>query len=398
MSLSFKNKIQHALRWLFLSGLSGLAAGLSATLFLFALDWATKTRETNPALIWFLPLAGVLMGWVYHRFGREISAGHNLILDEIHNPRKIIPLAMAPLIFFSTILTHLFGGSAGREGTVVQMGASLSDQLSRFFKVESQERKILLMAGAGAGFGAAIGTPFAGVIFGMEVIRVGRLRLFAVLECLIASLTAYQVSRLLHAPHSVFPKVDLSPFDFTTLFWIAGAGIIFGLTANLFSHLSHGIENIEAKWISYSPLKPFFGGTLLVLFYFCEGSFRYVGLGIPLIQESLAHPASFHDPIFKLAFTALTIGSGFKGGEFIPLVFIGATLGSALSVVFPVSFSLLASVGFAAVFAGASNTPMACSLMAIEIFGWPIAPYAIVACFTSYYFSGRKGIYKNQRI
>lgn len=392
-----QNKIQQRLRWILLSVLSGLLAGLAATLFLTTLRWATETRDQHPAVIWFLPLSGFFIGWVYHRYGREISAGHNLILDEIHNPQKVIPISMAPLILLSTVITHLFGGSAGREGTAVQMGASLSDQLSRIFKVESQERKILLVAGAGAGFGAAIGTPFAGVIFGMEVIRVGRLKIFAWLECLVASLTAYGVSRILQAPHSVFPAIEAAPFDLKIFLFVAGAGIIFGLTANFFARLTHLIEKIETKFISYSPLKPFFGGILLILFYLAEGSYRYVGLGIPYIQESLVHPATFSDPIFKLAFTALTIGSGFKGGEFIPLVFIGATLGSALSLWLPVSFSLLAAVGFAAVFAGAANTPIACTVMAIEIFGWPIAPYALVACFVSYCFSGKKGIYKNQR-
>jgi H+/Cl- antiporter ClcA len=345
-----------------------------------------------------LPLAGLFVGWVYHRWGKDAGRGHNLILDEIHDPKNIVPIRMAPLVLGGTLLTHLFGGSAGREGTAVQMGASLADQLSRFFNIQIDERKILLAAGAGAGFGAAIGTPFAGVIFGMEVINVGRLKLFAWFECLVASFIGYYTVALMQAPHSHFQKYVADSFSLKSLFWVAVAGISFGIAAKTFTLLTHFVEKMSAKFISYPPLKPFVGGLIIVVLFYLEASYRYVGLGIPFINEALSTPTSIKDPLLKMLFTSLTVGSGFKGGEFVPLVFIGTTLGSALSAVIPISFQLLASVGFAAVFAGASNTPIACSIMAIEIFGPSIAPYAIVACFMSYYFSGHHGIYKSQRI
>ncbi len=378
--------------------MSGILAGFAASIFLISLAWATQTRDLNPIIIWALPLAGLLIGLVYHHYAQNVVAGNNLIIDEIHDPKKIVPITMAPLILISTVLTHLFGGSAGREGTAVQMGASLADQLSHYFKTTVSERKALLAAGAGAGFGAAIGAPWAGVIFGMEVIHLGRLKPFAWFECFIASFVAYYVCILMGAPHSQYPTFEFDEFDFKILFYILIAGVAFGLAARLFILAAHFVERLNDKFISYPPLRPFFAGILLVILFYLEGSYRYVGLGIPYIQEALSLPDSFKDPILKTFFTALTVGSGFKGGEFIPLVFIGTTLGSALSVIIPVSFKLLAAVGFAAVFAGASNTPIACSLMAIEIFGAPIAPYAFAACFVSYYFSGHKSIYKSQRI
>lgn len=384
-------------RWTVFSVLSGLLAGMAATAFLYLLDWATNTRDLNPVVIWALPFAGFFIGWVYLRWGQSASKGHNLILDEIHDPKEVLPLRMAPLVLGGTILTHFFGGSAGREGTAVQMGATLSDQLSRIFKIENIERKILLVTGAGAGFGAAIGAPWAGVVFGMEVVQVGKLQIFAVIECLIASFVAYYTTIFLQAPHSYYPTFDIEPFQIKTFILIAVAGILFGTAARFFIFLTHQIEKLQARFVTYPPLRPFFGGALLVLFFYLENSYRYVGLGIPVIQEALRNPDSFNDSIFKTLFTALTIGSGFKGGEFIPLVFIGTTLGSALSFFLPVSFHLLAAVGFAAVFAGASNTPIACSIMAIEIFGIEITPYALVACFLSYYFSGSKGLYKSQK-
>lgn len=394
---SIQNKVKRYIRWSILSSISGVLSGIAAAIFLTLLNWATNFREANTIIIWLLPLAGFFIGWVYYHYGKDIAAGNNLIIDEIHEPKNVIPLKMAPFILLGTVITHLFGGSAGREGTAVQMGASLSDQLSKFFKIEPEERKILLASGAGAGFGAAIGAPWAGVIFGMEVIQIGRIRLFAFFECFIASFVGFYTTKLLHAPHSVYPGIEIPHLTFKALLYVAIAGILFGLSARVFIMLTHFIEHNINKLISYPPLKPCLAGILLIVLYYFEGSYRYDGLGIEYIQEALKSVSNFRDPALKTIFTSLTVGSGFKGGEFIPLVFIGTTLGSALSIIIPVSFKLLAAVGFAAVFAGASNTPVACSIMAMEIFGYEIAPYAVIACYMSYYFSGKSGIYKTQR-
>lgn len=390
--------LQRYLRWSALSSISGVLSGIAAAIFLILLDIATRYRNGHSEIIWLLPIAGFAVGWVYHHYGKDIAGGNNLILDEIHDPKKVTPLRMSPFILFGTVVTHLFGGSAGREGTAVQMGASLSDQLTKFFRIEPEERRILLASGAGAGFGAAIGTPWAGVIFGMEVINVGKLRLFALFECVVASFVAYYTTRLLQAPHSHYELGALPSFAWTAVMWVAVAGVVFGLAARAFARLTHFIEHLNSKFIRYSPLKPTIAGLILVALYYVEGSYRYAGLGISYIQEAISAPAHFRDPVLKGVFTAITVGSGFKGGEFIPLVFIGATLGSALSTLLPVSFQILATVGFAAVFAGAANTPIACSIMAIELFGAWITPYAIVGCLVSYYFSGHHGIYRSQKI
>ncbi len=386
------------LRWSLYSALCGVLAGLAAAAFLFLLDLVTQYRLEHAILIAALPLGGFAVGWLYHHFGKDVAGGNNLILEEIHDPKKTVPLRMAPLILFGTLVTHLLGGSAGREGTAVQMGASLADQLSRWFRIEADERKILLVAGAGAGFGAAIGTPLAGVIFGMEVIHIGRLRLFAWFECLIASFVAYGTVLVLGVPHSQFPHFAIPTLSLQVLCWVAIAGVIFGWAARLFALMTHGIESLQRRWIAYPPLKPAVAGLLLILLYNSLGSLRYAGLGISVIQEALQSPVSFLDPVLKMLFSALTVGSGFKGGEFIPLVFIGSTLGNALAMILPLSCSFLAGLGFAAVFAGASNTPLACSLMAMELFGFEFAPYALLACYMSYYSSGHSGIYRSQKI
>jgi H+/Cl- antiporter ClcA len=277
------------------------------------------------------------------------------------------------------------------------MGATLSDQIARFFRVEPEERRILLAAGAGAGFGAAIGAPWAGVIFGMEVIHVGRLRFFAIIECLIASQAGYFVTKLLHAPHTGYAVPGVPDLSFQSILTSLIAGICFGLASVTFIRSTHFIEKLQKRFVKYPPLRPLVGGLVLVGLYFLEGSFRFTGLGLPVIEEALHMASRFTDPFFKTIFTALTIGSGFKGGEFIPLVFIGTTLGSALSVFLPASAGFLGALGFGAVFAAASNTPIACILMVTEIFGARFVPFAVVAVYAAYYASFNHTIYSSQR-
>lgn len=373
-------------------------AGFTATIFLRSLDWVTNIRDANIFLIWGLPLAGLLIGYIYQLYGKDIAGGNNLILQEIHDPKTIIPLKMSPLIFFSTVASHLFGASVGREGTVVQIGASLSDQISKRFKISSDERKSFLVAGAGAGFGAAIGVPWAGVIFGMEVISIGRLKLFAWYECLIASFVAYLTTNLMGVTHVKFLRFMTDDFGIKNILFVVLAGILFGLFAQLFSKTTHFIERKVHQYISFPPFRPCLAGVFIVILYYYEGTYLYTGLGLSEIQRVFYEKALFQEPFLKTLFTALAIGSGFKGGEFTPLVFIGTTLGSALSNFLPLSINLLTALGFAAVFAGASNTPLACTIMAIEIFGLQIAPFALIACFASYYVSGHHGIYKTQKI
>lgn len=385
------------LRWTFFSGLSGAFSGLAATIFLISLEWVTGTRNTYPVIIWLLPIAGLGIGWVYYKFGQDVESGNSLIIDEIHTPKKIIPFHMTPFILLGTLMTHLFGGSAGREGTSVQMGASLSDQLSHFFKIEAEERKVLLVSGAGAGFAAAIGAPWAGVLFGIEMIYIGRFKFFALYQCLIASFVGYGITILLGAPHTHYPIPEIPDLSLQVVFWVAVAGLAFGIAARFFTVTTHIIEKLSQSWISYPPLKPFVGGLLLVGFFYWEGSYQYVGLGIPHIQSSLEQVTPFKDPVLKSLFTSLTVGTGFKGGEFIPLVFVGTTLGSALSVMIPLGFSFLAALGFAAVFGAATNTPIACTIMAMEVFGYQIGPFALVACLVSKFISGPQSVYKTQR-
>lgn len=384
-------------KWIILSCLVGLLSGLVSSLFLYTLSWATETRTNNLVLVNYLPIAGFIIGCLFYRFGKKMDNASGLILEEIHTPKNIIPLTLAPLVFSGTILTHLFGGSAGREGTAVQMGASIADQINKYFKMSNEERKILILAGTSAGFSAAIGTPWAGVVFGFEMIQVGQIKFFGLIECIVASLIGFFISKLTNAPHSIFGKVTEIDFSLKYIAVVVVCAIIFGLAARIFIRLTHRIENFNKQYIKFPPLRPMFAGFILLILYHIEGTFRYIGLGIEIIQRSFFFPASINEGILKLFYTAITVGSGFKGGEFIPLVFIGTTLGSYLAGLFSVSVSLLSAVGFISVFAAAANTPITGTILAIELFGWKTGVFAFISCWIAFYFSGNNSIYKNQK-
>lgn len=390
--------LSYLFKWLLLAGAVALLAGSASAVFLLALDWATATREAQGWLVWLLPLAGFAVGWVYLRFGQSVEAGNNLLIDEIHDPKNVVPLRMAPLVLGSTVVSHLFGASVGREGTAVQMGGALADQLTHLFRLKGEDRRILLMAGISAGFASVFGTPLAGAIFGLEVLMIGRLRSDALLPCLVAAVLADQVTQLWGVQHSHYAIGGATALSLWSLTAMVLAGALFGLTGRLFAAATHGLGHAMKRWLPYAPLRPLLGGTLIAAAAWWLGTERYLGLGLPGMAEAFTQPLPWHDFAAKLAFTVTSLGTGFKGGEVTPLFYIGATLGNALAPVLNLPFGLLAGVGFVAVFAGAANTPIACTLMALELFGPGVGVHAALACVVSYLCSGHTGIYRAQRV
>ncbi|MFV8362644.1 chloride channel protein [Flavobacterium sp. ZT3P35] len=384
------------LKWILISVLIGITTGSASAFFLIALDWVTNCREHNNWLIWLLPIGGLLIGYGYYYGGKDVAKGNNLLLEEYENPQKKISLTMAPLVLFGTLITHLFGGSAGREGTAVQMGGTIADQFTNVFKLNASERKTILILGISAGFASVFGTPLAGALFALEVLFFSKISCKSIpLSFLIAYIAYFTVEfwNIKHTPYSI---PILPEMNFTTLFWIIGVGILFGLTAMLFSMSTHFWSKLFSKNISYPPLRPFAGGILLAIAIYFIGTTKYNGLGIPVIVDSFSNPNTAYDFLLKILFTGFTLGAGFKGGEVTPLFFIGATLGSALSLVVPLPIALLAGMGFVAVFAGATHTPIACTVMGIELFGIESGIFVGIACYTAYFASGSVGIYNAQ--
>lgn len=390
--------LRYLVRWLPIAILAGLLGGTASALLLVSLTWATDTREAHRWLIALLPVAGLLVGLMYRYLGSTVEAGNNLILDEVHDPRRTIPLRMTPLILIGTVMTHLFGGSAGREGTAIQTGASLADQLGKPFRMQASERRILLMAGISAGFASVFGTPLAGAVFGLEVLAIGAVSYDAIVPCFIAAFAGDLTTHAWGVHHTLYKVTDAPNASAEGLLWAAIAGAVFGLVGMSFAKLTHRIGHMFKTHIAWSPLRPFVGGIVVAGSVFALGTTRYIGLGVPTILAAFGPRHSPQDWLLKLLFTAVTLGAGFKGGEVTPLFFIGATLGNALAYLLPLPPSLLAGMGFVAVFAGAANTPIASSLMAIELFGPEAGAYAAVACVFSYLFSGHSGIYTAQRV
>lgn len=385
-------------KWLLFGCVIGAVVGSASAILLLSLDWATDYREGHLWIIALLPVAGLVSGLMYYYFGPRSEKGNNLLLEEYHRPEQTIPLRMAPLVLIGTFLTHLFGGSAGREGSAVQMGGSLSDQLGRLLNFHQSDRQIAIVMGISAGFASVFGTPLAGAVFALEVLVLGKTRYEAILPSFIAAVVANYVCDLWPIQHSHYEIPFVPEMTMANMFWAIFAGLIFGLAAFVFSKSTHVCGQLFKSKIKYAPLRPVVGGCVLAVVIYLIGTTKYIGLGIPTIEASFVESMNSYDFLIKIAFTAFTIGAGFKGGEVTPLFFVGATLGNALVWFVPLPMPLLAGMGFVAVFAAATNTPIACTLMGIELFGADGGVYIALACVVAYLFSGHTGIYTSQII
>lgn len=383
-------------RYLLFYSVIGIAIGLASGLFLVSLKNISEFHLTHAWLIYFLPFGGLLIGFIYEKSNSQLAKGNNLILES-YQKYQHIPILMAPIVLITTLLTHFFGGSAGREGTAVQMGVSLADFLSSTFKIFKTNKKTIILIGIASGFASVFGTPITGIFFAFELVCFSNVALLAVLPTIYTAYIAYFTVEILGIHHTNYTLINFPNIDLYSIFWIAIVSVVFGITALLFSKNLHFWNHFFKKIIAFAPFRPFVGGLVLLgLFLILDVKFQ--GLGIEYIQKAFVQKANNQDFILKLLLTGLTLGSGFKGGEVTPLFFVGATLGSCLSVFVPLPLSFLAALGFVSVFAGATHTPLACSIMAIEMFGFPIAFFALLSCYIAYLFSGKTGIYTSQLI
>ncbi|MFO0978885.1 MAG: voltage-gated chloride channel family protein [Planctomycetaceae bacterium] len=413
-------------KWFLICLPLGMIVGSAVAVFLWSLDRVTQIQWQTPWLLFLLPVAGAVSGLLYQYFGGSSERGNNLILEQIHEPGGGVPARMAPLVLLGTLITHLFGGSAGREGTAVQMGGSLASTLGRFLPLRPADQSTLLMCGVAAGFGAVFGTPLTGAIFSLEVLAIGMMNYRALIPCLMAAVIGDQVTTAWGITHTHYvlsfgSDVDRSAarsalLDGWLVLKVAVAGICLGAISVVFVQLTHGVSSALKRLVPVAWLRPVVGGCGVILLVSFLGTRDYLGLGVsgnPMQAKVISIQSCFVlggatwlSWWWKSLMTAVTVGSGFKGGEVTPLFFIGAAAGNALATVMGAPVDLMAAIGFVAVFAGATNTPVACTIMAVELFA-PQSPdvmrsgfvvYAAIGCFLSYFVSGHSRLYQAQKV
>ncbi|MGY3052268.1 H+/Cl- antiporter ClcA [Pedobacter sp. UYEF25] len=408
--------IRHFIRWTIFVLPVAVVIGSIVALFLWLLSAAIHLRFDHKWLLYLLPIAGLVIHFIYQSVGKSSEKGNNLIMEQIHTEGGGIPKRMAPIILVTTVITHLFGGSAGREGTAVQIGGSIAAMFGGLFKLKGLDMRTILTAGVAAGFGAVFGTPVTGAIFAMEVLTIGQIQYEALIPSLMAAIVADITVSAWHIHHTQYHIAALSkaPYIFNSFLHmdilLVGKVIIasaaFGFASYLFSGMVHEIKGICLKLFRSKWLIPIFGGLFIIGLTFINGKPDYLSLGVDAeYSGAVTLQSAFHAGgadtwswLWKTLYTSVTLATGFKGGEVTPLFYIGATLGNTLSTFLDAPVGLFAALGFIAVFSGATNTPLACTFMGVELFGGEHVLLFAIACFTAYFFSGHSGIYSSQLI
>ncbi|GGE68167.1 voltage-gated chloride channel family protein [Priestia taiwanensis] len=390
--------ILYLVKWTVLASIVGILVGSASAFFLVSLEWATSMQHTYTWLLFLLPFGGALVSYTYWKYGQNASKGNNLIIEQAQGEEESVPFRMAPLVLGGTIITHLFGGSAGREGTAVQMGGAFSELVAKVCKLDKIDRKIILICGISSGFGSVFGTPLAGTIFALEVLAIGMIRHEALFPSFVAACIGNIVTVAWGVGHHPYDIGDVPVFSWLLVMKVVLAAILFGLTSRVFSGLTHWMKRGFVKLFVHPVWRSFVGGVLFVLLTLLIGTRDYTGLGIPLIDQAFDGTVATFAFLMKLFFTALTLGAGYQGGEVTPLFVIGSSLGSTLGSYLDVSIPFLAALGFIGVFCSATSTPIACFIMGIELFGSEAAIYFFLVCIISYVCSGHTGIYTSQQI
>lgn len=404
MRENIKHKILHGLqrnavsiKWVALAAASGIVIGGVGTLFHRCLSMVTQTRAERPYIIWLLPFGGLLIVGAYHLFRNENDAGTNLVISSIHSGDKL-PARMAPLIFLSTLITHLCGGSAGREGAALQIGGSIGNKIGELLHLDEKDRHIMTMCGMSAAFSALFGTPMAAAVFSLEVVSVGIMYYAALVPCVIAALAAHGVAVYFSTPEEVFPLKMLPPFTVGAAVRVSVLAVLCAFLSILFCVLLHQTAHLYQRFFKNAYIRIFVGGCIVIALTFLVGDQRYNGSGMALIEacmEGSVRPEMF---LMKILFTAVTLGAGYKGGEIVPSFCIGGTFGCLFGTILGFSPSLCTAVGMASVFCGVTNCPITSLLICFELFGYEGMPYFLLTVAFSYMFSGYYGLYHSQKI
>lgn len=385
------------IRWGIFSAFVGLFVGAFSTLFAFCLRQVTSFRTENPWLILCLPLAGVVIVFLYGVFRYKNDKGTNMVLSSIHAEAEV-PFRMAPLIFISTIITHLFGGSAGREGAALQLGGSIGQQLGKLFRFDEKDQRIVVMCGMSAAFSAIFGTPIAASIFSMEVVSVGVMYYAALVPCVFSSLVASKFANHMGIGPNVFKIRQMPLFEVVPSLKVIGLALCCAALSVVFCMALHSLGDFYRNKLKNPYIRIIVSSLVIILLTIILQTDDYMGAGVPVIQRAIqgnVKPLAF---VWKIVFTALTLEAGFKGGEIVPSFFVGATFGCLFGHILGISPSLCAAVGMMSVFCGVTNCPITSMLIAFELFGYHGVPFFLLGISVSYLMSGYYGLYHDQTI
>ena len=384
-------------KWLALAVLTGCLVGVVSSLFARVLKIVTDYRTEHLFVFFLLPLSGVLIVFLYQKIGRE-DRGTNQVLSSIRS-QDDVPLRSAPLIFVSTVLTHLTGGSAGREGAAIQLGGSIGNQIGRWLRLDEEDKHVMVMCGMSAAFSAVFGTPMAAAVFSMEVVSVGVMYYAALLPCVISSLIASKFAAVLEIQPENFNVLQIPELSAATGLKMAAVAVCCGIVSILFCLALHGVSYLYSRYLKNPYLRAAAAAVLIIAVTLLLGTADYMGAGNELIQRAIedgkARPLDF---FWKLILTALTMRAGFRGGEIVPSLCIGATLGCVLGQALGLYAPLSAAAGMVALFCGVTNCPITSILIAFELFGFQGVSYYLIAVAISYAVSGYYSLYKDQTI
>ena len=394
-------KITHNLtrfmKWIVLSCIVGCIVGGIGTLFSFGVQLATQCRTANSWLVWLLPVGGVVIVFCYKVLKMADDKGTNTILESIRS-QEHLSVKMAPLIFVSTIITHLFGGSAGREGAALQLGGSLGYQIGKWFHLDEKDLRIITMCGMSAGFSALFRTPLTAAVFSMEVVSVGVMYYSALVPCVLAAIIGYSISGCFGMAAPTYVILGIPSLSILPVLQVILLAALCACISALFCIALHKSGAIYQKYIKNQYLRIVVGGVLVIALAYLFRTTDYLGAGMNIIQDAMTvhtRPEAF---LLKVIFTVITLGAGFKGGEIVPAFFVGATFGNTVGGLLGLNPSLGGAIGLMAVFCGVVNCPITAFIISLELFGMEGASYFLIAAAVSYMLSGYYGLYSNQKI
>lgn len=385
------------IKWVILAAFVGVLGGTIGSAFHIAIDYVTEIRTEHSLILYLLPIGGLVIVGLYSLAKKQGHIDTNRVLEAVRTEEKI-PFVMAPLIFISTVITHLLGGSAGREGAALQLGGSIGYRMGKIFRLNREDMHLIVMAGMSAVFSALFGTPLTAAFFAIEVVSVGIVHYAALVPCITAALTAFGVAQLFGISPVRFGMILFPNLSVGIVLKAALLALLCALVGILFCFAIKKCEHYMEKFFPNKYIRTVVGAVIIILLTVLLGTYAYNGAGMDVIEEALGGKANPEAFLLKIIFTAITISAGFKGGEIVPAFFIGSTFGCAVSSLIGLDAGFAAAIGFVTLFCSVVNCPVASLLLAIEVFGGNGIPLFAVACAVSYMMSGCSGLYRSQKI